>query len=291
MRPILLELPGLGLSLRSYEVCLVLALLLGWVLSLAQAKDDKLPTESMGVAYLLAVLFGVLGARALWLLQHPTAFAGPLSLLQLQAGAMALFGGLLCGGVATWAYVRRLGVPPLAWFDCLGPAILLGMGLESLGAFLAGTDFGVYSPDLAWGVRFPPGSPAHAFQRSTMVGMVAPENPAMSVHPVQLYGLVLAGVGFVWARRLLARREFSGQIITFCVGWFALSRMGVQNFFMARREGLQVGGLDMNIAAGLFFAVVAAYAYRSLSKAAADDPHAHRLWLGGDWTPAEEGGA
>ena len=289
MRPVLFELPGLGLSLRSYEVCLVFALLLGWVLSLAQAKDDRLPTESMGVAYLLAVLCGVLGARGLWLAQHPSEFLGPLSLVQLQAGGMALFGGVLAGGLATWAYVRREGVPALAWFDCLGPAILAGMALESLGAFLAGTDFGLYAPDLAWGVRFPPGSPAQVFQRNTLSGVVAPDNPSVPVHPVQLYGVVLGVFGFLAARRMLASRSFSGGVFCFAFGWMALSRMVIQNFFMARRESVAIGGIDMNLASGLFFALVAAYGYRTLSLAAqrAEDPKTHRLWEGGPWTPNE----
>ena len=291
MRPVLFEFSSLGLSLRSYELCLAFGLLLGWVLSLARAKQDKLPTETMGVAYLVTALSGVLGARGLWLVQHPDHFAGPLSLLQLQAGEMALFGALLAGGIASAAYVSRQGVPPAAWFDCLGPALLVGLALEGIGAFLAGTDFGLYSPELAWGVRFPPASPAHAFQRATLDGVIAPTSSALAVHPTQLYGVALAVVGLFLAHRLKMRRGFSGQIAAFCFAWFALARMVVQEMFTARRNSIEVMGLDIIVVAGLFFVLVAGFGYRQMSLRAARDPKpdAYRLWLGGPWPPPTAG--
>lgn len=287
MRPVLFEFSSLGLSLRSYEVCLAFGLLLGWVLSLARAKEDKLPTETMGVAYLLTALCGVLGARGLWLAQNPDGFQSPLSLLQLQAGEMALFGAFLAGALASAAYVSRQGIPRTAWFDCLGPALLVGFALEGIGAFLAGTDFGLYSPDLAWGVRFPPGSPAHTFQRDTLDGVIAPASSALAVHPTQLYGVLLAVVGLFLASRLRGRRRFSGQIAAFCFGWFALAKMVVQEMFTARRQSVEIVGLDVNVLAGIFFVIVAGFAYRQMSLRAARDPKpdTYRLWLGGPWTP------
>jgi phosphatidylglycerol:prolipoprotein diacylglycerol transferase len=287
MRPVLFEVPGLGVALRSYEVCVAFALLLGWVVSLSRAKEDKLPTESMGLAYLLAAVCGVLGARGLWLAQHPEAFTGPLALVQFQAGGMALFGGIFAGGLATWAYVAKEGVPVAAWFDCLGPALLAGMALEGLGAFLAGTDFGLYAPDLAWGVRFPPGSPAQAFQRATMDGVITPESHALPVHPTQLYGVFMSLVGLYFAGRLRRSRVVSGQVAALCFGWFALSRMVVQDSFTARRQSVEIAGIDVNLAAGVFFVVVAVLAHRSLVLRGqrASDPSEHRHWLGGAWTP------
>ncbi len=289
MHPTLFTIPGTEITVQSYGAFVGLALILGWIISLRLAKSDRLPTEQMGTAYVLAVGAGLLGARVLWLMQHSDQYEGLVSLVTLQAGGMSVGGGLLLGIAVTLAYCARRGVPFWAWADSAAPAFIIGVALERLGAFLAGTDFGVYvDADFALAMRFPVDSPVYLYQRRIMTGMKFPPDGSLPVHPVQLYALALAVVGAGTAFWLRARRTFSGQTALFVLGFYSVARMAVEDPFRVDSSPEVLGPVTLGHLAAFSIAAVSIWVYVSRRGRARKDPEALRLWEGGPWTPKPE---
>ena len=232
MSPDLFILPGLSRSLPAYGTLVALALLVGWVMTVALARKRGLPGEPIGGIYVLSVFVGLFGARLLWLLQHPDQFTAAARLLEIEAGGLAITGGLIFGLLVGWAAARLRGLPVAKVADVVAPSLLLAAALERLGAFLAGTDFGiVVDPSFPLALRFPEGSPAWTFQRRAMPGYVFPAGGSLPVHPAQLYAMAMALAGVAWIVVWARRAPRAGAIATFAIAWYAWGRMVVEDAF------------------------------------------------------------
>ena len=231
MRPILFEIPGLGWELQSYGVAMGLALLVAWFVALDRARRDGLPSESLGMLFVFAAFAGIVGARGLWLLQHPSVSA---SLFNLPAGGLSIAGGVVAALIVTAIGCLRRGVSTLSWLDAVAPGFAAGLVVEGVGAFLAGSEFGRYvAPgDLGYGlaVQFPAGSPVHDYHEHLMAGLPTfTAELSAPVHPVQLYaaamGLVILGIALVVRRR----RSYPGQVALVTLAGFVISRLVVED--------------------------------------------------------------
>ena len=267
MHPELFSVPGVDWEVQSYGFFAGLALLVGWVLTLSQARRDDLPADALGTVYVVSVAAGLIGARAVWVLQHPSAYDGWRSLVTLQAGTLAPFAGVIVALGVSAALVQRRGVPVLAWFDVLTPAFAVGYGLERLGAFLAGSGHGIYAPGLAWAVRFPPGSPAYAAHRRALDALLPAGSPvSLPVHPTQLYGLALALAGIALWVFLRRRRRFTGQIFLGYALYFLVARSLIEEWFRADAASAAVGPFNPGQAGSLIMIAVLSLLYRGRSK-------------------------
>ncbi len=287
MHPTLLTLPGLGWEIQSYGFMLGLALVLGWVLALRLAAADRLPAEVLGTGYVLGAATAILVARAAFLLQHPARWEGWRSLLELQPGGLAPFAGALVGLAVLALHGARHRVPPLAWFDCIAPAVALGVVLERTGAFLAGSGFGRYvDPSFPLAVTYPAGSVAYHFHRTELQALLPDgATESLTVHPSQLYGaaLGLAGLALcVWLRR---RRVFSGQVfLGFAIYWL-LARALVEEWFRADAVPGVLGPFAPGQVAAILLAAALAVVYRTRLLRARRGDASVVQWTGGRWTP------
>ncbi len=161
------------LRLTPYSLCAVLGLVVSMALARRCARQAGLDPETAWDAGLFAILSCFLASRLLLVLGSPLAFAHyPLLLLGLPSLTL---GGLATAAAMTWAYLRYKRVvlfPMLAAF--VAPCAVLAAWLE-LGHWIEGSDTGMPTT-LPWGVAVP-GGPA-----------------GLRVHPVALYGVLLAAV-------------------------------------------------------------------------------------------------
>jgi phosphatidylglycerol:prolipoprotein diacylglycerol transferase len=289
MHPTLFQIPGSESGLQAYGFSVAVALITGWVVSLALARRDRLPADRLGTAYVVMAALALVGARGLWLFQHPDQVGGLGEVFQLQAGGMAVGGGLFIGLIVAFLYCQTREVPFWAWADCLGPALLAGVAIERLGAFMAGTDFGHIVATGSWfGVHFPAGSPVHDYQVRALSGLNFPPGQSMPVHPTQLYAIALAVVGLLVAAVVRRRRTFSGQVGLWCLGWYVVARMAIEDPFRVDASEPIFGPLRLGQAAALVLAFAVAAVYASRSRAAKQHPDRHRQWTGGAWSPKVE---
>ncbi|MGB1699100.1 MAG: prolipoprotein diacylglyceryl transferase [Nannocystaceae bacterium] len=287
MNPELLTIPGTEIVIPSYGFLVGVGLALGWLSSLRRAQADRLPADDLGTAYVLSVVFGTFGARALWLLQHPDKIEGLASFVQLTAGTFATGGGLVLGVTASVVFCARRGIPFYAWADCAAPAVMLALALERVGALMAGTGFGnLIDAASPLAVRFPADSPVYAYQRSALEGLHLEETVSLPVHPVQLYGAAALGFAVLVCAVWRSRRAFSGQIACFALGAFASIRMLLEDPFRADRSPEVFGPVRLGQASAVAIILVAAAIYLRRRGQARTSPGSLRQWEGGRWSPA-----
>src|SRR5438132_1214520 len=104
MSPVLFTVPGTAWEVSSYGFFLGLALIAGWILALTLAGRDRLPADRLGTSYVVAVALGLFGARAAWLVEHPDAWDGWISLVSMSSpsqGGLAPFFGVVVALVVT----------------------------------------------------------------------------------------------------------------------------------------------------------------------------------------------
>ena len=201
------------LHIRSYGLLLAIAFLVGTWLSLREARRRSLDQDHLVTVILVILVSSVLGARALYVLEHVQEFRREWgSALAVWQGGLTLYGGVVAGTVAGLIAARQLTMPMWMVADAVTPAIALGTMFGRVGCFLNGCCYGVPT-HLPWGVVFPPDS---------FAGLEFGNAP---VHPSQLYfalaGLALFGV--TWALR--KRLKVPGTLFWLFLALFALVRI------------------------------------------------------------------
>ncbi|PRP93796.1 Prolipoprotein diacylglyceryl transferase [Enhygromyxa salina] len=277
--------------IHAYGFLIAVALILGWILSLQLARADKLPADQLGTGYVIAVGGGLLAARSMWLFQNPDQSEGIASLIQLQAGGLSGFGGVLAGLILAGVYCQNKKIPPWAWLDCAAPAFLIGVVLERVAAFLSGADFGYYvDPDFFLAVQFPADSPVYDIQRRILTGMRIPADLSLPVHPSQLYAAAAAAVGAGLTFVIRARRKYSGQVALFALGFYGATRYLIEDPFRYDMTPEIAGPVSLGQVTGVVIIGLVVGAHITRLKKLADDPQGLIQWKGGPWTPgADEG--
>ncbi|MFO7564407.1 MAG: prolipoprotein diacylglyceryl transferase [Enhygromyxa sp.] len=286
MHPVLFSLGET--PIHAYGFLIAVALILGWILSLRLARNDKLPADQLGTCYVVSVAGGLLAARMMWLFQHPEAEGGFAALIQLQAGGLSGFGGVLAGLIIAGVYCQNKKIPPWPWLDCAAPAFLIGVVLERVGAFLAGADFGHYvEPEFFLAVQFPADSLVYEIQRRELAGMRLPAELSLPVHPSQLYAAAAAAVAAGLTFVVRARRQYSGQTALFALASFAVIRYLIEDPFRFDKTPELAGPVTLGQVTALVVVAVVVVTHVMRVDKVRQDPSL-RQWLGGPWTPGAE---
>ena len=287
MSPVLFTGPGAAWEVSAYGFFLGLALVTGWLLSLTLAVKDRLPADRLGTSYVIALGLAMLGARAGWLFANPEAWTGWGSLVTLSQGGLSPATGLVVAITVSIVQTSRMKVPAWLWFDAVAPALALGVGLERLGALLAGIGFGQYAPDSAIAIRFPAGSPAFEAHRRGLAQLLpAGSLESLPVYPTQLVAALLGVAGFVLAMRLRKHRVFAGQVALATLAWVLAARAFVEEPLRADKSEATIGPFSpWQVTAGVVV-IVLLVMWRSRRTAARADAKAPRPWEGGPWSPS-----
>jgi phosphatidylglycerol:prolipoprotein diacylglycerol transferase len=289
MHPELFIVPGTSFVVSSYGLFMGLALVTAWILSLALARGDRLPTDRLGLVFVASAIAGLVAARGIWLLQQGLPF-GLAELRQLPAGGMTVFGGAFAALLVSLIGCRRVRVPLLAWLDCVVPGFALGAIFERIGALLAGGDFGRYvGPEEighALAVSYPPGSPAFLLHRVSLQGLPGvSEIGSAPVHPIQGYEALLAGLTLLVALWMRRRRRHSGAVFFTAMAVFVAGRALLDPLrHDASPEVL--GPLRLAQISGLGLLLVLWIASLVQASRAAASPDGLRHWEGGPWSPS-----
>jgi phosphatidylglycerol---prolipoprotein diacylglyceryl transferase len=201
------------LHVRSYGLMLAVAFLVGTWIALREARRLRLDEDKMVTIILVTLIASVLGARALYVLEHVDEFRrGWGSVLALWEGGLTLYGGIAAGALAGLLTARHLGLPMWLAADALTPSLALGTLFGRIGCFLNGCCYG-RPTRLPWGVVFPPDS---------FPGL---EFGPVPIHPSQLY-FALAGLGlFLILWPLRTRMRTPGVLFWTFIVMFTLVRI------------------------------------------------------------------
>ena len=205
-------------------------------------KVGEVPMKSSRetlIAILMAVVFGLLGARILSALENLDEFREkPVLGFFLQNG-QSFYGGLILASVVVLIYARYRKVHYTHALDIAAPAIAIGYAVGRMGCHLSGDGcWGVenpaakpqwlsFLPDWAWACSYP----HNAMGKGTLMSGCVSDychvlpNP---VFPTSLYESMIALILFLilWAFR--KRIKIAGLLMAICILSFAMSRFLIE---------------------------------------------------------------
>jgi phosphatidylglycerol:prolipoprotein diacylglycerol transferase len=175
MHPILIQWGPL--TLYSYGLMAGLGFLIALAIAFWRARRMGLSESAIQSVAILALLGGLVGARAAYVGLHWHLYRDDLfEIVRLDHGGLVFYGGSL-GGIAGAIFAARYHRLPVGrTLDLMTPAVIVAHAIGRVGCFLNGCCYG-RPTQLPLGVLFP----GHPFPR----------------HPTQLYE-VLALLAFVW---------------------------------------------------------------------------------------------
>jgi phosphatidylglycerol:prolipoprotein diacylglycerol transferase len=244
--PILFELPDWlpilgGEPITSFGVFMLLSFLVSGYVVRAELGRKGYEREKAWDLIFMAVVGGILGAKAYYvLLNWERLVADPWTLL-LSRGGLVWYGGLLGAAALVIWEIRRSKLPLGEIADAIAPAVAIGYAVGRLGCFFVGDDWG--RPTDSWvGIAFPRGIPATTvenIQRDFGItvdpAMIEKYGNVLPVHPTQLYEVGLSTLIFFLLWRIRDHRHTPGWLLMLWLALAGLERFIVE-FFRAKDD-------------------------------------------------------
>lgn len=290
--PEILSFPGLGLQFEInriafsigsrpiywYGIIIALAFLAAASYALTRAKVFGLDNDRVMDVILGAVILGIVGARLYYVVfRWDTYMENPLSIFDLRAGGIAIYGGIIGGVIAAMIVCKWRQVKLLPMLDLAAGSLLLGQAIGRWGNFInievfggnTSAPWGMTSPSISWYLKQNIGD----LQR---IGMSV--DPSLPVHPTFFYESAWCLLGFIFMLWYTSRRRFDGELGLIYLGWYGLGRFFIEGL---RTDSLLLGTMRVSQILALLCviaSVIALVSVRSKIKRA-NDPEYLKLYV------------
>ena len=111
-----------------------------------QRKVRIWPQDRVGEITIIALIFGLLGAKLFDIFENWTDFLrNPASYIFSPAG-LTFYGGLICAALAIWWYAKKHKIPFWHLNDAAAPGLMLAYGVGRMGCQVSGDgDWGIFN--------------------------------------------------------------------------------------------------------------------------------------------------
>jgi phosphatidylglycerol:prolipoprotein diacylglycerol transferase len=197
------------------------------------------PQDRVGEITILALVFGLLGAKLFDIFENWKGFLERPSDYIFSASGLTMYGGLICAALAIWLYARRYKISFWHLNDAAAPALMLAYSIGRIGCQVAGDgDWGIDSnlankpsflPNWMWSYTYP-----HNVNEEGSVlipncnGKFCHEL-AHGVYPTPFYETIACGLLFVVLWSLRKRFKVPGTLFA-----FYLILNGFERFFIEK---------------------------------------------------------
>lgn len=138
-------------NLSWYALLIALGILLAVLLASREERHKGLPKDFALDIALLAVPFGILGARLYYVLfQLPYYWRYPLKIFAIWEGGLAIYGAVIGGFFAVLLLCRRRGANLAKALDAIVPGLILAQAIGRWGNFFNMEAYGAPVSDPAW---------------------------------------------------------------------------------------------------------------------------------------------
>lgn len=199
-----------GIPVRAYGLMVVVGFALGiWRAVRVSASRYRIPPDRVYDIAIVALVSGVIGARALFILLNPRTESWA-DFYAVWRGGLSFHGGLVAAMAAGWVYAR---VSRIRFWDCadlVSPSVALGYAMARIGCFLNGCCYGAPT-SLPWGVRF---------------GEIEQLTPPS--HPTQIYASFANLLIFLALTKAERARRRPGFVFALYIGLYGVYRLLIE---------------------------------------------------------------
>ena len=246
-----------GLRIAFYGIIIGIGMLLGIMLAAWDAKDRGLGEDVIYDNIISVILIGIAGARLYYVFFQWDAYKDDLlQILNLRAGGLAIYGGVIAGLLTLYVICRRKKLSFLDVADSIMLAVLVGQILGRWGNFFNCEAFGRYTESL-FAMRIRKAIVNPIMIDAELLEHIIIENGTeyIQVHPTFLYesfwNFCLL-MFLLWYRK---RKKFTGEIFLLYLCGYGLGRCIIEGL---RTDSLMIPGTGIAVSqllAGTCFVV------------------------------------
>lgn len=239
-----------GFSIAFYGIIIGIGMLLGITLAARDAERRGIGEDTIYDFALLGIVFGVIGARLYYVFFQWDNYRGNLlEILNLRAGGLAIYGGVIGGILSLMVYCRRKKQNFLNLADSLILGVLVGQILGRWGNFFNAEAFGRYTDGLfAMQLRRDIVNPimidSALLQHLVRVNGV----DYIQVHPTFLYESVWNLCLLLFLLWYRPKKRFTGEMFFLYLGGYGLGRVWIEGL---RTDSLLVPGTGIAVSQAL----------------------------------------
>ncbi len=249
-----------GVQIAWYALLITLGMIGAVVYTVLQAKKIGITLDDVIDFALFTIPIGIIGARLYYVLttldtgNYKTLF----DVFNIRGGGLAIYGGIIAGGITVLAVCYFKKINFLAFADCVAPGVLLAQGIGRWGNFMNGEAYGGITD---WFCRM-------GLKNANTLGDFGTTD-IVYVHPTFLYESLwnLFGVLGVYLFARYIHKKYDGQLFIMIFGWYGLGRMFIEGL---RTDSLYIPGTELRIsqvlAAVIFVLASAALIYFQIKK-------------------------
>ena len=236
-----------GKDIYWYGVIITVGIILSALYAFWRAKKLGIRIDDMYDYAIFIIIFGVLGARAFYVLTKLQNFHSFYDVISIWNGGLAIYGGIIAGILVVIIVSKIKNIKILRVLDAIAPAVMIGQALGRWGNFFNQEAFGC-NTTLPWGMKSEAtvsyleeyvSSHQEEIQK---LGMKINENGY--VHPTFLYECLWNILGFILINIFYKKRKFDGQMFLMYITWYGFGRAFIE---MLRTDSLFIPGTYIRI--------------------------------------------
>ena len=237
-----------------YGVIIGAAMLLGINLASREGKKRGLEEDAIIDMMIWAIPTGLVGARIYYLLfEWQYYIQNPADIIAIWKGGIAIYGGLIAGGLTIYWYTKNKGIPFALMLDVLAPYVLLAQSIGRWGNFINQEAHG--------------GEVSRAFLENLSLPKFIIDQMQINgsyYHPTFLYESLWSLLGFIIIITIRNRKGLlrQGEVALSYVIWYSAGRFFIEGM---RTDSLWIGDflrVSQGLSLLLFVGAIALWIYR-----------------------------
>lgn len=254
------------LPIRAYAMCIIAGIIVAiWLTRKRYAARGGNPEVVLDAA-IVAVPAGIIGGRIYHVITDNQKYfcdtCDPVDALKITNGGLGIWGAVVLGGLAVWAYFRYKKIPLAPFADAVAPGVILAQAIGRLGNWFNQELYGAET-NVPWALEI--------YYRVDENGRFAPVTGVSTgevmatVHPTFLYellwNLLIFGL-LIWADRRF--RLGHGKVFALYVAGYTLGRFWIEQ--MRTDEATMVFGMRINTLVSAVVFILAVIVFFRLRK-------------------------
>ncbi len=201
-------------TIRFYALCILTGIALAvWIATRRWKRMGGSFDQVLDIT-LCSVPAGIIGARLYHIITTPERFFGPqgdwTEMFRIWNGGLGIWGGVLFGALAAWAWCRFKHYPMALLADAIAPALLVAQAVGRLGNWFNKELYGSATTS-PWGLSV--------------------DDSGVLYHPTFLYELLWNLIGaalIVWIGNKALQRLAPGSLFTIYIMWYTAGRTWIE---------------------------------------------------------------
>lgn len=232
-----------GIDVYWYSICIVFGILIALFLCYISKEKFGINFEDIIDISITTIIAGLIGARLYYVIFNLDYYlSNPIKIFAIRDGGLAIYGGLILGGLALVFRSQKLDLKPLNLLDYISPFVALAQSVGRWGNFFNIEAYGYET---------------RSFLR---MGIQSIEG-YIEVHPTFLYESFSTFVIFCILRILQKKRKFSGQILLLYIMMYSFVRFFIEGL---REDSIMLGSFRISQILSLVLLVISVYFYKNM---------------------------